>query len=77
MKRDYLISYTDKYNNCESFNVVGAEERDIRICAMLACKDYYKSISYRQVKNDGTYGKVKVIKSLLVNRKPKIYKEKR
>lgn len=77
MKRYYMISYTDKFNNCSSFNVVGAHERDINICAMLVCKDYYKSISYRQIKSDGTYGDVKVIKSLLVNRKPRIYKEKR
>lgn len=70
MKRYYLVSYTDKFNQCESFNVVGAQERDIQISAMLACGDYYKSISYRMAKFDGTFGKVYVVKSLL--KKPKI-----
>ncbi|MEM0173918.1 MAG: hypothetical protein QXI16_05380, partial [Sulfolobaceae archaeon] len=65
-----LISYTSKFNQCDSFNVLGAQERDYHISAMLACGDYYKSISYRLIKSDGTFGKVYVVKSLL--KRPKI-----
>lgn len=70
MKKFYLVSYTDKFNQCQSFYAVGAQERDSQIFKMLACGDYYKSISYRPVNIDGTFGKVYVVKSLL--KKPKI-----